>query len=58
MGKAAGVRYQALGSDVAILARDSPVLVVYADDLLALCHSQEQEPFSRVDHEGEHRCGD
>ena len=42
MGKAAGVRYQTLGSDAAILARDSPVLVVYADDLLALCHSQEQ----------------
>jgi RNA-directed DNA polymerase len=42
MGKAAGVRYQTLGNDAAILARDSPVLVVYADDLLALCHSQEQ----------------
>ncbi len=42
MGEAAGVRYQTLGSDAAILARDSPVLVVYADDLLALCHSREQ----------------
>jgi RNA-directed DNA polymerase len=35
MGKAAGVRYRTLGSDAAILARDSPALVVYADDLLA-----------------------
>ncbi|MFD9452948.1 reverse transcriptase domain-containing protein [Streptomyces sp. NPDC059985] len=42
MGEAAGVRYQALGSDAAILARASPALVVYADDFLALCHSQEQ----------------
>ncbi|WP_189317918.1 reverse transcriptase domain-containing protein [Streptomyces brasiliensis] len=42
MEKAAGVRYSALGSDAASLARDSPVLVVYADDLLALCHTRAQ----------------
>jgi RNA-directed DNA polymerase len=42
MGKAAGVRYHALGNQAAIVARDSPVLVTYADDLLALCHSREQ----------------
>src|SRR6266536_1927089 len=42
MEQAAGVRYQRLGSDAAVTAADSPVLVVYADDLLALCHSREQ----------------
>jgi RNA-directed DNA polymerase len=39
MEKAAGVRYRRLGSDAATTAPDSPVLVVYADDLLALCHT-------------------
>ena len=36
-----------LGSDAARLARDSPVLVVYADDLLALCHSRSRPSRSR-----------
>lgn len=42
MEMAAGVRYQKLGSDASLVAKGSPVLVVYADDLLALCHSREQ----------------
>lgn len=42
MEKAAGVRYHTLGNDTAIVARDSPVLVRYADDLLALCHTRAQ----------------
>jgi RNA-directed DNA polymerase len=42
MEQAAGVRYQRLGSDAAVTAADSPVLVVYADDLLALCHTRQQ----------------
>jgi RNA-directed DNA polymerase len=42
MGDAAGVRYRVLGNKAAIAARDSPVLVTYADDLLVLCHSREQ----------------
>ena len=42
MEQAAGVRYHELGSDAAIVRRDSPVLVRYADDLLVLCHSRGQ----------------
>nr|WTB28929.1 group II intron reverse transcriptase/maturase [Streptomyces sp. NBC_00830] len=42
MEKAAGVRYHTLGNNTAIVARDSPVLVRYADDLLALCHTRPQ----------------
>jgi RNA-directed DNA polymerase len=42
MDEAAGVRYQRLGGNAATTAPGSPVLVVYADDLLALCHSREQ----------------
>jgi len=42
MERAAGVRYQKLGSDVALLERNSPVLVTYADDLIALCHTRQQ----------------
>ncbi len=42
MDEAAGVRYKKLGSDAALVAHDSPVLVVYADDLLALCHTRRQ----------------
>ena len=42
MEKAAGVRYQRLGSNAATTAPGSPVLVVYADDLLALCHTRQQ----------------
>ena len=42
METAAGVRYLRLGSDAAHVAAGSPVVVRYADDLLALCHSREQ----------------
>jgi RNA-directed DNA polymerase len=42
MEHAAGVRYLRLGTDAAHVAAGSPVLVCYADDLLALCHSREQ----------------
>jgi RNA-directed DNA polymerase len=42
MEHAAGVRYRTLGSDAARVGHDSPVVVRYADDLLALCHSREQ----------------
>jgi RNA-directed DNA polymerase len=42
MEGAAGVRYKVLGSDAARVAAGSPVLVTYADDLLALCHSRQQ----------------
>jgi RNA-directed DNA polymerase len=39
---AAGVRYQRVGSDAAATAAGSPVLVRYADDLVALCHTRHQ----------------
>jgi RNA-directed DNA polymerase len=42
MEKAAGVRYIKLGNDAAAVARNSPVLVRYADDVLALCHTRAQ----------------
>ena len=42
MEQAAGVRYRKLGSHAAETASGSPVLVRYADDLVALCHSREQ----------------
>src|ERR687898_3341023 len=42
MEHAAAVRYLRLGTDAAHVAAGSPVLVRYADDLLALCHSREQ----------------
>jgi RNA-directed DNA polymerase len=42
METAAGVRYRKLGSDAAHTAVGAPVLVRYADDLAALCHSREQ----------------
>lgn len=42
MDLAAGVRYSASGAGGAQVARTSPVLVVYADDLLALCHTRVQ----------------
>jgi RNA-directed DNA polymerase len=41
MEEAAGVRYLA-GTHVGHTAPDSPVVVRYADDLVALCHSREQ----------------
>lgn len=42
MEQAAGVRYQLTGVHAGELRRDSSVLIRYADDLVALCHSQEQ----------------
>ncbi len=42
MEQAAGVRYIPSGSNAGTARPDSPVLVRYADDLLALCHSREQ----------------
>ncbi len=42
MEQAAGVRYQLTGVHAGELRRDSPVLIRYADDLVALCHSQAQ----------------
>jgi RNA-directed DNA polymerase len=42
MEQAAGVRYHRLGPSAATTAPGSPVLVVYADDLLALCHTRQQ----------------
>jgi RNA-directed DNA polymerase len=40
--EAAGVRYCKLGRDAAQTVAGSPVLVRYADDLLAICHSRDQ----------------
>jgi RNA-directed DNA polymerase len=42
MEEAAGVRYILSGSNAGTARPGSPVLVRYADDLLALCHSREQ----------------
>lgn len=42
MEEATGVRYQKCATDGTVLARNSPALVRYADDLVALCHSREQ----------------
>jgi RNA-directed DNA polymerase len=42
MEQAAGVRYQKIGSDAAVTATGSPVLVRYADDLAALCHTRDE----------------
>lgn len=42
MEEAAGVRYIRTGRNAGTAKPDSPVLVRYADDLLALCHSREQ----------------
>ena len=42
MEQAAGVRYQTLGIDACWTATDSPVLIRYADDLVALCHSRHE----------------
>jgi len=40
--EAAGVRYFTSGSQAGQTRADSPVAVRYADDLIVLCHSQEQ----------------
>jgi RNA-directed DNA polymerase len=42
MEQAAGVRYIVTGKNAGTARPGSPVLVRYADDLLALCHSREQ----------------
>jgi RNA-directed DNA polymerase len=42
METAAGVRYYETGSSASRTAPNSPVVVRYADDLLALCHTREQ----------------
>jgi RNA-directed DNA polymerase len=40
--EAAGVRYAKLGSNIARTVTGCPVLVRYADDLVAICHTQQQ----------------
>jgi RNA-directed DNA polymerase len=42
MEEAAGVRYITTGSNAGTVRPGSPVLIRYADDALALCHSREQ----------------
>jgi RNA-directed DNA polymerase len=42
MEHAAGVRYITTGSNAGTARPGSPVLIRYADDVLALCHSREQ----------------
>jgi RNA-directed DNA polymerase len=42
MEHAAGVRYQRAGSDAAAAATGSPVLIRYADDLVAFCHTRHE----------------
>ena len=40
--EAAGVRYHACGKNAAVARAGSPVVIRYADDLVALCHGQRQ----------------
>lgn len=42
MEQAAGVRYRTTGHNAGSAMRNSPVVVRYADDLVAMCHSREQ----------------
>lgn len=42
MEQAAGVRYRTTGHNAGSAMRSSPVVVRYADDLVAMCHSREQ----------------
>uniref|UniRef100_UPI002AD40450 reverse transcriptase domain-containing protein n=1 Tax=Frankia sp. Cr1 TaxID=3073931 RepID=UPI002AD40450 len=42
MEYAAGVRYHITGTVAGRVHKDSPVLVRYADDLIALCHTRDQ----------------
>jgi RNA-directed DNA polymerase len=42
MEEAAGVRYIRTGTNAGTARPDSPVLIRYADDVLALCHTAEQ----------------
>jgi RNA-directed DNA polymerase len=42
MERAAGVRYHRVGADGAVVAADSPALVRYVDDLVAVCRSRNE----------------
>jgi RNA-directed DNA polymerase len=42
MEQAAGVRYRTTGTQAGKTMADSPVLIRYADDLVALCHSRDE----------------
>jgi RNA-directed DNA polymerase len=42
MEQAAGVRYARADANSLVAQRNSPVLIRYADDLVALCHSRQQ----------------
>jgi RNA-directed DNA polymerase len=42
MEQAAGVRYHPTGTHAGGTMKDSPVLIRYADDLVALCHTRQQ----------------
>jgi RNA-directed DNA polymerase len=42
MEQAAGVRYHTTGTDAGQTVAGSPVVIRYADDLLALCHSKQE----------------
>jgi len=42
MERAAGVRYQSAGVHAGETVRGSPVLIRYADDLVALCHTRDE----------------
>lgn len=42
MEHAAGVRYQRTGSNAAFASAGSPVLIRYADDLVAFCHTRQE----------------
>ena len=42
MEQAAGVRYQTTGADAGLTVRNSPVVIRYADDLVALCHTRHE----------------
>ena len=42
MEQAAGVRYQTTGKDASQTVMGSPVLIRYADDLVALCHTRQE----------------
>ena len=42
MEQAAGVRYQTAGAHAGATVPDSPVLIRYADDLVALCHTRDE----------------
>ncbi|MEE4599483.1 group II intron reverse transcriptase/maturase [Streptomyces sp. DSM 41524] len=46
--EAAGVRYVVNGAQAGDTKKDSPVVVRYADDMVVLCHSQEQAHQSKA----------